>query len=45
MKVIKIMENEIKKNEKIILDLEEDFNIRKDKNKKLKEQENEARKK
>ena len=39
MKVIKKMEDEIKKNEKIILDLEEEFNIQKDKNKKLKEQE------
>ncbi len=45
MKVIKKMEDEIKKNEKIILDLEEEFNIQKDKNKKLKEQENESEKK
>ena len=45
MKVIKKMEDEIKKNEKIILDLEEEFNIQKDKNKKLKEQENENEKK
>ena len=45
MKVIKKMEVEIKKNEKIILDLEEEFNIQKDKNKKLKEQENESEKK